>query len=175
MNAPAKSLTPVDEKREVLRDKIVAAKERLAERSLTDYARDARDNATGFVREHPIGTVGAALALGVVLAAIIPGPGQRLRKKVTKQVSNRASPLAAMAAEMGLAYASGFLDIAGSAARTGQDKLEDIGDSIGDTTRKVRRETKHRVSKATDDAASLTRKVKKTAGRAARDARARIS
>ncbi|MGB3379772.1 MAG: hypothetical protein WBH10_00435 [Allopontixanthobacter sediminis] len=173
---PANGAATKDEqRRKELREKIGASEARLEERSLGDYAREARDTATGFVREHPIATVGAALALGVVLAAIIPGPGRRLTKRVGYQVSDRATALAAIAAEMGIAYGSSLMGAASSAARTGQDKLEDLGDSLGDSARNVRREASHRAAKASDSAASLKRNVGRKAGRAARDIRARIS
>ncbi len=164
-----------DQKREELREKIAAGEARQAERSLGDYARDARENATGFVREHPIAMVGAALAVGVVLAAIIPGPGRRLSQRVGKTVGSRASSLATIAAELGIAYAANLKDAAGSAAQAGQDKLEDLGDAIGDSARTVRRETTHRVAAASDNASSLRRNTAKKAGRALRDLRGRIS
>ena len=167
--------TKEEQRREELREKIAASEARLAERSLGDYARDARESAAGFVREHPMATIGAALAVGVLLAAIIPGPGRRMTKRVGSKVSSRASALAAMAAELGIAYGSSLMDAAGSAARTGQDKLEDIGDSLGDSARNVRREASHRAAKAGDSAATLKRNVGRKAGRAARDLRSRIS
>lgn len=167
--------TPEAQRRQELREKIAAGEARLEERSLGDYARNARDSATGFVREHPIATVGAALAFGIVLAAILPGPGRRLTKRVGGQVSDRATALAAIAAELGVAYGSSLMGAASSAARTGQDRLEDLGDSIGDSARSIRRETSHRAAKVGDSAAILKRDVSRKAGRAARDLRSRIS
>lgn len=166
---------PEDRKRKDLRDKIAAGESRQAERSLGDYARDARENATGFVREHPIAMVGAALAIGVVLAAIIPGPGRRLSQRVGKTVGSRTSSLATMAAELGIAYAASMMNAAGSAAQTGHDKLEGLSDSIGDSARAVRSETARRVAAASDSASSLKRNTAKKAGRALRDLRGRIS
>lgn len=167
--------TPAAQRREELREKIAAGEARLEERSLGDYAREARDSATGFVREHPIATVGAALAFGIVLAAILPGPGRRLTKRVGGQVSDRATALAAIAAEMGIAYGSSLMGTASSAARAGQDKLEDIGDSLGDSARTIRREASHRAAKVGDSAAILKRDAGRKAGRTARDLRSRIS
>lgn len=167
--------TPEGQKRAELREKIAAGEARQAERSLGDYARDARENATGFVREHPIAMVGAALAVGVVLAAIIPGPGRRLSQRVGKKVGSRATSLATIAAELGIAYGTSLMNAAGNAAQTGQDKLEDFGDVIGDSARTVRRETSHRVAKASKGARSLKRDTAKKAVRAVRDLRGRIS
>lgn len=164
-----------DQKREKLREKIAAGEARHTDRSLGNSARDARDKATEFVREHPMATVGAALAFGIVLAAIIPGPGRRLSQRVGKRVGSRAASLTAIAAELGLAYGSRFMDFAGNAAQTGQDKLDDIGDTIGDNARTVRREAAHRANKAGDSAATLKRDVSKKAGRAVRGLRSRLS
>lgn len=175
MPSPAKSRPTNDEKREELRDKIEAAEARQAERSLADQAREARDNAVGFVREHPLGTVSAALAFGILVAAIVPGPGRRLRKRVGTKVSNRAAPLAAMVAEMGLAYASSVGDFAANAVRTGQNALEDVGDSIGQTTRNVGRGLSHHADRVTDNATSVGRKVQAATERAARKARIKDS
>ncbi len=166
---------PKDQNRENLREKIAAGQARLAERSIGDYARDARDNATGFVREHPLAVVGAALAIGVVLAAVIPGPGRRLSQRVGKTFGNRASAITAIAAELGAAYAASLINAAGSAAQSGQDKLEDFGDAIGDNARKVRRETTHRIATATDSATSIRRDTARKARRTLRDLRGRIS
>ena len=162
-------------KREQLRKKIETAEARHAERSMGDYAREARGSATGFVREHPFATVGAALAAGVVLAAIIPGPGRRLSQRVGKNVGARASAFAAIASELGLTYGTSLMNSASDAARTGQDKLEDLGDTFGDSARSARREASHRAARAADSATSLKRDVSKKAGRAVRGLRSRIS
>ncbi len=175
MSTSAKTPAAGDQKREELREKIAAGEARNADRSLGDHARDARDTATEFVREHPIATVGAALAFGVVLAALIPGPGRRLSQRVGKKVGSRAASLAAITAELGLAYGSRFMNFAGNAAQTGQDKFDDIGDTLGDSARTARREATHRAAKVGDSAATLKRDVSKKAGRAVRDLRTRIS
>ena len=166
---------PKDQNREKLREKIATGQARLAERSIGDYARDARDNATGFVREHPLVVVGAALAVGVVLAAVIPGPGRRLSQRVGKTLANRASAIAAIAAELGVAYAASLMNAAGSAAQSGQDKLEDFGVAIGDDARKVRRETTQRIATATDRARSFKRDTANKARRTLRDLRGSIT
>lgn len=162
---------PKDQKRKQMRDKIEAGERRNAERSLGDYAREARDGATSFVKEHPIATVIGGLALGAIVASLIPGPGKRLRKKATA----RGSALAAMLTELGVAYGASMLDSLGDAARAGQDKLEDLGDSVGDTARGLRREAGHLAGNAGDGARALRREASKKAGRSIRDLRARMS
>jgi hypothetical protein len=160
-----------DQKRKKLRGKIEAGERRNAERSLSDYAREARDGATSFVKAHPIATVAGALALGAIVASLVPGPGRRLRKQATA----RGSAIAAMLAELGMAYGANLLDGLSDAAKAGQDRLEDLGDSVGDTARSLRREAGHLAGNAGDSARSLRREASKKAGRSIRDLRARMS
>ncbi len=160
-----------DEKREELREKIEAGEARNAERSLGDFARDAKEQATDFVKEHPIATVAGGLAIGAILAAIIPGPGRRL----SRRMGTRAVSLAALAAELGMTYGSGLLDSAGAAARNGQDRLEDFGDTLGDTARGLKREAAFRASNASDSATILSRSVGKKASRTLRNIRGRMN
>jgi len=159
-----------DEKREELREKIQAGETRNAERTLGEYARDASEKATDFVKEHPIATVAGGLAVGVLLAAIIPGPGRRLSKKV----GTRAASFAALAAELGLTYGTGLLDSAGSAARHGQDRLGDVGDTISSTARGLRRDASSRAADAGDTASMFGRTVSNKANRTLRNLRGRI-
>ena len=158
---------PKDQKRKQMRDKIEAGERRNAERTLGDYAREARDGAASFVKEHPITTVLGGLAIGVVVASLIPGPGKRLRKKATA----RGSALAAMLTELGMAYGASMLDGLSDAARAGQDKLEDLGD----TARGLRREAGELAGSTSDRARALSREAGKKAGRSIRDLRARMS
>lgn len=159
------------EKREELKNRIEAGQQRHANRSMGDYAREARDNATAFVKQHPIATVVGGVAIGVIIASMVPGPGRRMRKKATK----RGSALAAMVAELGLAYGTSLLDNIGSAARTGGDRLEDLGDAIGDSARDLRRQASMQGSAAGEAARRLSRDVSKTTGRKVRDLRARMA
>lgn len=167
--------TPQDRKREELRGKIAAGEARLANRSLGEYARDARDRSAGFVRQHPIATIGAALAFGALLAAIIPGPGRRLSQRVGGNVGSRASSLATIVAELGIAYGTSLMNAAADAARTSQDRLGNLGDAIGDSARTVRREATLRAAKAGDGVASIRRDTTTKAGRALRSLHSRIS
>lgn len=127
-----------DAKRTQLKQKVSAAQQRNAERSLGDYARGARDGATSFVKEHPIATVAGGLALGVLVASLVPGPGRRLRKQATA----RGALLAGVLADLAIAYGTQFADSAEKAARAGQDRLGDLGDTIGAGVRSLRGETR---------------------------------
>ncbi|MXO68301.1 hypothetical protein GRI72_05605 [Altererythrobacter marinus] len=160
-----------NEKSEELKNRIEAGQQRHANRSMGDYAREARDTATAFVKDHPIATVAGGLALGVIIASIVPGPGRRMRKKAVR----RGSAMAAILAEMGAAYGASLLDNLGSAARTGGDRLEDIGDSIGDSARDFRREVGSQRDAARETVRRLTRDAGKRTGRTVRDLKQRIA
>jgi hypothetical protein len=158
-------------KRKTMRKKIEAGEKRNAERGFGDYAREARDGATSFVKQHPFATVAGGLALGAIIAAMVPGPGRRLRKKATA----KGSALAAMLTELGVAYGASLLDNLGDAARTGQGKLEDFGETLGDTARGLRRDAGQLTDSARESARELSREAGKKAGRSLRDLRARMS
>lgn len=149
-----------DQKRANLKGKVAAAQKRNEERSFADYARDAAGEATTFVKAHPIATVLGGLALGAIVASIVPGPGKRLRKKA----GARSAVLAGALADLAIKYGSEFLDAAGDAARDGRSKLGDLGETIGDGSRSLRKE-------AGDAAGSATTKVT----RAIRDLRSRVA
>ena len=160
-----------EQKRDTLREKIEAGERRNGERALVDYAREARDSATSFVKDHPIATVAGGLAVGILIASLVPGPGRRMRKRAAA----KGSALAAMLTELGIAYGTTLLDGVGDVARSGQDRLEDLGDSVGDTARSLRREALHMAANTGDGARALRREAGKKAGRSIRDLRARMS
>ena len=158
------------QKRTELKDKVDAAQKRnraRKEKSFGDYARDAGSGATSFVKEHPITTLAGAAALGILIASIAPGPGRRLRKQATK----RGAVLAGVLADLAVTYGSQALDGAGKAARSGQDKLGDLGEVLGDSARSLRRSA----GDAADDAGSLSRDAGKRALRTFRDLRSRMA
>ena len=111
-----------NEKRDRLRERIDAAEARNAARTVADQAREAAATATDFVKRHPLATVAGVAVAGLAIGAMTR-PGRRAGKKASK----RAGAFASYAAEIGLAYATGLLDKAGDAARTGQDKLSELG------------------------------------------------
>jgi len=160
-----------DEKRQNLRQKILTGEERHAKRSISNSARNVRDNAVGFVKENPVSTIVGAAAIGAILALTIPARGRRL----SLQAARRAISLAVTAAEASRALSAGLMDDVGKTARKGQDTLEDLGDTLGDGARSLRRGAAHRAAKATDNVASLRRSVRKKAGRTMRDLSDRIN
>ena len=122
-------------KRTELKNKIDAAEKRNADRSFGDYARDARDGATTFVKDHPIATIAGGLAIGAMIAAVLPGPGRKIRKKA----SARGALIAGAIADLALTYGTQFLDGAGKAAKAGQERAGDLGESLSDSARSASR------------------------------------
>jgi len=57
------------EQRDELRRKIEESERRNEERSIADIAREATDNATEFVKTHPMITVGAVARIGLVIGS----------------------------------------------------------------------------------------------------------
>ncbi|NTZ41863.1 hypothetical protein G7A66_01910 [Altererythrobacter sp. SALINAS58] len=149
-----------EQKREELRQKIEASEARNAERGLGDYAADIRDGTVNFAKDHPIAAVAGGLALGVVIASLIPGPGRRMRRRATSKASSLASTLS----ELGIAYASGLFETAG-------DLAEDLGDGISDKARHLNREAHYRAGETGDAARALSRRAGKKASRTLRDLR----
>ena len=155
-----------EERRENLRERIEAAETRNEERSLGDYAREATDTATEFVKEHPITAIAGVAAIGLAIGAMTR-PGRRLGR--------RAGAIATYASEMGLAYASGLLDQAGDLARAGGDKIEDFGDDIAHSARSAKRNAAFFANSKSDDARYASRKMGRRASRSYRNAKARIA
>jgi ElaB/YqjD/DUF883 family membrane-anchored ribosome-binding protein len=164
-----------NDKRAELKSKVDAAQkrneERERQRTLGDYAREARDDATSFIKEHPITTIAGGIALGVLVASIVPGPGRRLRKQATR----RGAVLAGALADLAVTYGSQALDGAGKAARSGQSRLGDIGEALSDAISDGARSLRREAGDASDSAESLTRTAGKRASRKLRDLRSRMS
>lgn len=159
------------DKRSEIKNKIDTAEKRnqkrSEDRSVGDYARDAGDSAVSFVKEHPITTLVGAAAVGILIASVVPGPGRRLRKQATQ----RGAALAGVLADLAVTYGSQALESAGSAARAGQDKLGELGETLGDGARSLRRGA----GDLAGDAGSLGRDAGKRAARTFRDLRSRMA
>lgn len=113
-----------EDKREALRQKIAAGRQRLAERDLVETAREAGEQAVSFVKKHPLATLGGAVALGLIIGAMTK-PGRRLTR--------RGGVLAALATDAALAYGMKLIDQASDAARAGREHLGELGQSAGET------------------------------------------
>lgn len=146
--------------RDALRAKIDAGERRNEDRSFGTIAAEARDDATNFAKEHPVATVVAGITIGVLIAGFFN------RGKVARGASRFGS----MAAEMGSAYGLGLID----AARNGQDRIEDFGDTVGAKARSARRETAHQANIAGDAARIFGRRAARKAGRGVRNVRNKV-
>ncbi|GGD92372.1 hypothetical protein GCM10011515_10110 [Tsuneonella deserti] len=160
-----------NDKRDELKSKVDAAQKRNQQRTLGDYAREAGEGASSFVKERPLTTILGGVAVGVLIASLVPGPGRRLRKKATK----RGAALAAVIADLAVTYGSRAMENAGDAARSGQSRLSDLGETLSEVlsegARNVRREAGD-VSEATE---KFTRHAGKRASRTLRNLRSRMS
>lgn len=156
------------QKRNELKNKIDAGEkrneERAEQRSLSDYARDAGTSATTFAKEHPITTLAGAVAVGILVASVVPGPGRRLRKQATR----RGAVLAGLLADLAVTYGTQALEGASNAARAGQDKLGDVSETVGSSLRRG-------AAALADDAGSLSEGAGKRAARTFRDLRSRLN
>lgn len=102
------------------------------EQTLMDRAGEtaiqAKDKFTAFAKEHPVATVAGGLALGVLISAMFRGSPTR---EAGKKIGTKTAGLAAIAAEMAMAYAQQAWEAAEEAGRTGAAKLDEFGDTIG--------------------------------------------
>ncbi|HEU4820098.1 MAG TPA: hypothetical protein VFS87_02945 [Qipengyuania sp.] len=173
-NTPAQSgsKTPPKtdaEKREALRGKIAAAEERQAQRSFADQAKDAADSALGYVRANPLKTV-AAVAVSALVIGALTRPGRRAGARAGR----KAGALAGVATDAALAYGLSLLDSAGSAASKGQDKLADLGGTVGDKARAWQSAAAKEGSQLSDYLVEAARRSGKRAGKSIDDLRSRL-
>jgi len=154
-----------DTKRSRIEQKVAAAERRnsaRAEPTLLDRAGEraieAKDKVAGFARRHPIATIAGGLALGVLVSGLFRGsPTRRIGAKVGSAVGRRATGLAAIGVELALAYGRKAARAAGEARSTGAERLDELGDTVGDAARALRR-----------DAAAAARDAGHTVGKALR-------
>ena len=128
-----------DAKRKTLKQKVAAAEKRneaREERSFLDRAGEsaieAKDKFTAFARQHPVATVAGGLAVGVLIAALFKGP-----RRAAVKGGTRAAGLAALGAELAVAYAAKALDAAQEAGQGGAEWLGETGRSLGSKAREL--------------------------------------
>lgn len=163
-NTTAKSKTDA-EKREALRGKIAAGERRNSQRSFGDQAKAAADGALDYVKANPLKTV-AGVAVGALLIGAMTRPGRRAGRK--------AGALATVATEAALAYGLGLLETAGNAASKGQDKLADLGETVGDKARAWQATAAKEGSELSDYLVKAARRSGKRAGRTIDELRSRL-
>jgi ElaB/YqjD/DUF883 family membrane-anchored ribosome-binding protein len=186
-----------EEKRDALRMKIEASERRIAERTFADQAKEAADGALEYTRQNPLTVAGGALALGLMIglmtkpgrrvatnaatgaAAAIGAAATRTRRAaedlgddaahLVDQTSTEASRVGNMVSDAIIAFGMKVIDDVSRGAQSGQDALEDIGDSAGARARKLRREAGYVAGSAADKGRNVSRRTKRRAARAARD------
>lgn len=118
-----------------IKDKIAASNERSSGKAPPRKSAVAKrtPRATGDDRgflaraldDHPLALLAGSVVLGAVAASLIPA-------SFARRIGSRAFGLAALAGEMGALYGGKALEKGSQAARVGQDRLEDLGESAAD-------------------------------------------
>lgn len=153
-------------KRKTIKSKVAAGQARnkaRTENTTTVFDRageaalEAKDKFTAFAKEHPLTTLAGGLAVGVLVSGFFKRSPTR---KVATKAASKAAGLAAIGAELALAYAQQAMSAASDAGRAGADKLDDLGG---------------RAREAGGDAASRAAEIGETARLAARDTGRRIA
>jgi hypothetical protein len=134
-------------KRNQIRKKVAAAESRNQARaeapSLTqragERAVEAKDKFTAFAREHPIATVVGGLAVGILVSSLFRGSPTR---KAGRKLGEKAVSLAALGAELAVAYGQQAMDAASEAREAGAERLggwsEDAADYVAGARDTVR-------------------------------------
>ena len=157
------------ERRETLRGRIAAGERRNSQRSFADQARAAADGALDYVKANPLKAM-AAVTAGALLIGAMTRPGRRAGRKA----GARAGALAGIAAEAALAYGLGLLDAASGAAGKGQDKLADLGESVGETARAWQSTAAREGSALSDYLVDAAKRGGKRTGRTIDELRSRL-
>ncbi|MBF9150203.1 hypothetical protein [Novosphingobium jiangmenense] len=116
---------------ESLRDKVDAAKSRLAERTASSKS---VQTVKGLIEEHPVASVAAGILLGALVAKALPslGRGGSKAKDAADDAANSlrksATGLAAVAGKLAVDYAMR----AREAGRDGLHKVEEVGGVVGE-------------------------------------------
>ena len=121
---------------------------------------DAASKVTAFAKEHPAIAIAGGVVVGLAIASMFKGP-----RRLAAKGGAKAAGLAAVGGEMALAYALDAYAKAQEAGREGARQLDDLGDSVGDTARKLKREASYRAGNASDAARIKARETSKAIAR----------
>ena len=154
-----------DDKAERIRTKISASQARArgdaAPRKAKAAPRKRASGETGFIEkamaDHPLALLAGSVVLGAIAASLVP-------RSWGSKLGSRLFGLATVAGELGAVYGSKALSAAAESARTGQDKLEDLGEVLADQGSDARR-------KAIELGTLAGKRAIELAGVAARNAR----
>ncbi|MEM1053531.1 MAG: hypothetical protein AAGI28_15695 [Pseudomonadota bacterium] len=190
-------------KRDALRQKIEANERRIAERTLSDQAKEAAQAAADYTRANPLTVIGGAVVLGLAIG-LLTKPGQRIAVKaasgaagaatgaaskvgdaasnaagaaadtVKDAAKDRTSAVWTLIADALVGYAIKLIDDTLGGSGAGKDALEDLGDSAAAKARSLRREANYLAGSAADKGRAATRRTKRRAERAVRDLTERV-
>ena len=154
-----------DDKAERIRSKISASQARSqgkeAARKPAAKPKRASPDRRSFVDkaldDHPLALLAGSMVLGAIAASLMPAAWGR-------KLGGRLLGAAALAGELGALYGGKALNAAAEGARAGQDRLEDLGETIADQSVDARR-------KAVELGTLAGRRAVELAGSAARYAR----
>lgn len=88
-------------------------------------ARDDRNFLDRALDDHPLALLAGSVVLGAIAASLVPASWGR-------KIGSRALGLAAVAGELGVLYGGKALEASAQAARAGQDRLGDLGETAGE-------------------------------------------
>ena len=122
-----------DEKAERIRSKIDASQKRArgeaAQRKAKPAPRQRASGETGFIEkamaDHPLALLAGSVVIGAVAASLIP-------RSWGSKLGSRVLGLATIAGELGAVYGTKAWAATAEGARAGQDKLEDLGETLAD-------------------------------------------
>lgn len=159
-----------DTKRSRIKTKVAAAQARQKRNTAAPARKRApkdepREDYLSMARQHPWLIVGGGIAIGAVIAALMPrGVGRRLGKQ--------AMAAAAIGTEAAVAFSKQARDVAAEAGRDGLERLEDLGETVGDGTAELRERATRvggaAVRQARDTGFNLAREALKLAARVRR-------
>jgi uncharacterized membrane protein YebE (DUF533 family) len=104
-------------------------------------ASDAGKSASNFAREHPVLLIAGGIAVGAVIAALLP-------RGTTRRLAKGAAGLAEIASVAGIAFGRDALERAAHASETARDKAGHFGDSARDSAGRIARKASEIGTKA---------------------------
>jgi hypothetical protein len=154
-----------DDKAERIRSKIDASQKRsrgeAAPRKAKATPSKRPSGETGFIEkaiaDHPLALLAGSVVLGAVAASLVP-------RSWGSKLGGRMLGLVTLASELGATYGSKAWSTTAEGARAGQDKLEDLGESLADQSRDTGR-------RATELGLLAGKRALELAGLAAKNAR----
>jgi ElaB/YqjD/DUF883 family membrane-anchored ribosome-binding protein len=168
------SSTLSDAKRDALRARIEASERRIAQRTLADDARDMAQAAVDYTKANPLKVVGGAIAIGLIIG-LLSSPGRRMASNAASGVAGGFSKAArGGGAKIGMVLANALvaqglrlLDDVLDGASAGKDRLDSLGETVGERASRLRRE-------ATDTSRKIVRSTRERTGKAARSVAQRV-